>query len=197
MGWALAVFVGVIASSPMSGAHLNPAVTIAMAYAGEVSWSVLPTYIGGQMLGAMIGALLVWAMYKQHFDITEDQNMKLGVFCTGPAIRSPFWNTISEIIGTFVLVYAALSLSSPSGQIGSISSLPIAAIVAVMVLTQLPEPPAAAADEGIIAAQPFSEAALVLPTRTRLGDSQGRGQIPPRDESYRPEILKTIGPVLC
>jgi glycerol uptake facilitator protein len=132
LGWALAVFVGVVASSPLSDAHLNPAVTIAMAYAGKISWSLLPTYIGAQMLGAMIGAFLVWAQYKQHFDSTEDQNIKLGVFCTGPAIRSPFWNTISEIIGTFVLVYAALSLSSPSGQIGSISALPIAAIVAVI-----------------------------------------------------------------
>jgi glycerol uptake facilitator protein len=132
LGWALAVFVGVVAAAPLSDAHLNPAATIAMAYAGKISWTLLPTYIGGQMLGAMLGAFLVWAQYKQHFDATEDQNIKLGVFCTGPAIRSPFWNTISEIIGTFVLVYAALSLSSPSGQIGSISSLPLAGIVAVI-----------------------------------------------------------------
>lgn len=132
LGWALAVFVGVVAASPLSQAHLNPAATIAMAYAGKISWTLLPTYIGGQMLGAMLGAFLVWAQYKQHFDATEDQNIKLGVFCTGPAIRSPFWNTISEVIGTFVLVYAALSLSSPSGQIGSIHSLPLAAIVAVI-----------------------------------------------------------------
>jgi glycerol uptake facilitator protein len=132
LGWALAVFVGAIASSPLSDAHLNPAVSIAMAYAGKMSWSIVPTYLGGQMLGAMIGAFLVWAQYKQHFDTTEDQNIKLGVFCTGAAIRSPFWNTLSEIIGTFVLVYAALNLASPSGQIGSISSFPIAAIVAVI-----------------------------------------------------------------
>jgi glycerol uptake facilitator protein len=132
LGWALAVFVGVVASSPLSDGHLNPAVSIAMVYAGKMSASLLPTYLGAQMLGAMFGAFLVWLQYKQHFDVTEDQNIKLGVFCTGPAIRSPLWNIISEIIGTFVLVYAALSLSSPSGQIGSISSLPIAAIVAVI-----------------------------------------------------------------
>lgn len=132
LGWALAVFVGVVASSPLSDAHLNPAVSIAFVYAGKMNASLLPIYLGGQMLGAMVGAFLVWAQYKQHFDATEDQNMKLGVFCTGPAIRSMFWNTISEIIGTFVLVYAALNISSPSGQIGSISSLPIAAIVAVI-----------------------------------------------------------------
>jgi glycerol uptake facilitator protein len=132
MGWALAVFVGVVAAAPASDAHLNPAVTIAMAYAGKMSWSLVPAYIAAQLLGAMLGAFLVWMQYKQHFDTTEDQNIKLGVFCTGPAIRSAFWNTISEIIGTFVLVYAALSIASPTGQIGSISSLPIAAVVAVI-----------------------------------------------------------------
>jgi glycerol uptake facilitator protein len=124
--------VGVVAASPASDAHLNPAVTIAMAYAGKMSWSLVPAYIAAQMLGAMLGAFLVWMQYKQHFDVTEDQNIKLGVFCTGPAIRSGFWNLISEVIGTFVLVYAALSIASPTGQIGSISSLPIAAVVAVI-----------------------------------------------------------------
>jgi glycerol uptake facilitator protein len=132
LGWALAVFVGVIVASEASGAHLNPAVTVALCYAGKLSWRELPTYLGGQMLGAMLGAFLVWMQYKQHFDVTEDKNSKLGVFCTGPAIRSPFWNLISEIIGTFVLVYAALSISSPSGQLGSLSALPIAGVVAVI-----------------------------------------------------------------
>ena len=135
MGWALAVFVGVVVASAASGAHLNPAVTVAMAYAGKLSWSLLPTYITGQMLGAMLGAFLVWMQYKQHFDVTEDKNAKLGVFCTGPAIRSGFWNTISEIIGTFVLVYAALNISSPSGGLGSLDALPIAGVVAVIGLS--------------------------------------------------------------
>jgi len=135
MGWALAVFVGVVVASAASGAHLNPAVTIAMAYAGKISWTLLPSYIGAQMIGAMIGALLVWMQYKQHFDSTEDGNAKLGVFCTAPAIRSPFWNTISEIIGTFVLVFAALSISSPTGGLGSLNALPIAAVVAVIGLS--------------------------------------------------------------
>src|SRR4051812_8445183 len=128
MGWALAVFVGVIAATSMSDAHLNPAVTIAMAYAKKISWDIVPMYIGGQMLGAAIGATLVWMQYKPHFDVTEDKDAKLGVFCTGPAIRAPFWNFISEVIGTFVLVFAALSISSPSGDIGSLSALPIAGV---------------------------------------------------------------------
>jgi glycerol uptake facilitator protein len=135
MGWSLAVFVGVVVASAASGAHLNPAVTIAMAYAGKLSWELLPTYIGGQMLGAMLGAFLVWVQYKQHFDVTDDKNAKLGVFCTGPAIRSSFWNFLSEAIGTFVLVYAALNISSPSGGLGSLDALPIAAVVAVIGLS--------------------------------------------------------------
>jgi glycerol uptake facilitator protein len=132
MAWALAVFVGVIASTSMSAAHLNPAVTIAMAYAGKISWTLLPQYLGGQMIGAAIGAALVWVQYKPHFDVTEDKDAKLAVFCTGPAIRAPFWNFMSELIGTFVLVFAALSISSPSGDIGSLSALPIAGVVAVI-----------------------------------------------------------------
>jgi glycerol uptake facilitator protein len=135
MGWALAVFVGVIAATSMSSAHLNPAVTIAMAYAGKISWTLLPTYIGGQMVGAAIGAALVWVQYKSHFDITEDKDAKLAVFCTGPAVRSPFWNLLSEVIGTFVLVFAALSMASASGEIGSLSALPIAGVVAVIGLS--------------------------------------------------------------
>jgi glycerol uptake facilitator protein len=132
MGWALAVFVGVIAATSMSGAHLNPAVTIAMAYAGKISWSLLPSYIWGQMLGAAIGAALVWVQYKPHFDLTEDKDGKLAVFCTGPAIRAPFWNFCSEVIGTFVLVFAALSMATASGDIGSLAALPIAGVVAVI-----------------------------------------------------------------
>ncbi len=135
MGWALAVFVGVVVAAAASGAHLNPAVTVGMAYAGKISWTLLPTYIGAQMLGAMLGAFLVWVQYKQHFDVTEDANAKLGVFCTGPALRSPFWNFLSEMIGTFVLVYAALNISSPTGGLGSLDALPIAAVVAVIGLS--------------------------------------------------------------
>ena len=135
MGWALAVFVGVIVASAASGAHLNPAVTVGMAYAGKISWELLPKYIGAQLLGATIGAFLVWIQYKQHFDATEDGNAKLGVFCTGPAIRSPFWNFLSEAIGTFVLVFAALSISSPTGGLGSLDALPIAGVVAVIGLS--------------------------------------------------------------
>ena len=112
-----------------SGAHLNPAVTIALAVAGKFSWSLVPQYILAQMLGAMIGALIVWIAYKQHFDATENAANKLAVFCTGPAIRNPVYNLITEIIGTFVFVLAVLHIISPADTFGSISALPVAFVV--------------------------------------------------------------------
>jgi glycerol uptake facilitator protein len=133
-GWSMAVFVGVMFASAISGAHLNPAVTIGLAVAGKFDGPV-GTYIVAQMLGACLGAFLVWLMYKDHFDITEDPNAKLGVFCTGPAIRNTISNSISEIIGTFVLVFAALHVSSPAGGLGSLDALPIAAVVLVIGLS--------------------------------------------------------------
>src|SRR4249919_1118185 len=87
-GWAIAVFTGVFVAAKVSGAHLNPAVSLALAYLGEIKPETLPMYIGGQLIGAMLGALTVWICYKQHFDVTEDASSKLAVFCTGPAIRN-------------------------------------------------------------------------------------------------------------
>jgi glycerol uptake facilitator protein len=134
-GWALAVFVGVFIASGASGAHLNPAVTIGLAAAGKFSWSLVPLYLVAQMLGACLGALLVWLQYKSHFDITEDKDAKLGVFCTGPQIRAPFSNIISETLGAFVLVFAVLHISSPQGGLGSLDALPVALVVFVIGLS--------------------------------------------------------------
>lgn len=135
MGWAMAVFTGVVIASGVSGAHLNPAVTLGLAVAGKFEWAKVPMYLIAQMLGACLGAFLVWLTYKSHFDITEDKNAKLGVFCTGPAIRSPLSNIISEVIGTFVLVFTALHISSPKGGLGSIDALPVALVVLVIGLS--------------------------------------------------------------
>lgn len=135
MGWGMAVFVGVLIASTASKAHLNPAVTIAMAAAGKLDWNEVPLYIVAQLLGACFGAFLVWLQYKSHFDITDDKDAKLGVFCTGPQIRSPFSNAISEIIGTFILVFAALHISSPKGGLGSLDALPVAFVVLVIGLS--------------------------------------------------------------
>jgi glycerol uptake facilitator protein len=128
-GWAVAVFVGVVVASGVSGAHLNPAITLALAAAGKFPWSKVGHYVVAQMFGACFGAFLVWLHYKPHFDITEDADAKLGVFCTGPQIRSPMSNLLSEVIGTFVLVFAVLHVSSPKGGLGSLDALPVALVV--------------------------------------------------------------------
>ena len=128
-GWAIAVFVGVLVSAPVSKAHLNPAVTLALATIGQFDWNQVPSYVLAQMLGASLGAALVWVQYKRHFDITEDPDSKLAVFCTGPALRAPGLNFISEVIGTFVLVYAVLHVTSPTGGLGSLDALPVALVV--------------------------------------------------------------------
>jgi len=128
-GWAIAVFVGVFCVGSFSGAHLNPAVTIGLALAGKFAWASVPGYIAAQMLGAMAGAFLVWVQYKQHFDATEEAGSILGVFCTGPEIRSMVNNFLSEVIGTFVLVFGILYIAAPATGIGAISALPVAFLV--------------------------------------------------------------------
>ena len=127
-GWAMAVFVGVYASAAASGAHLNPAVTIGLAVkTGD--WTNVPLYIAAQMLGAMFGSFLVWLSYRQHFDATENKDLKLAVFCTSPAINSPINNFISEAIGTFMLMLGVLFLSSPAMKLGALDALPVALLV--------------------------------------------------------------------
>ena len=129
MGWAMAVFVGVFVAAGVSGAHLNPAVTLALAMAGKFAWAQAPAYITAQMLGAALGALLVWAQYKSHFERTENRELKLAVFCTAPQIRNTLSNLLSEILGTFVLVFGVLFMASPDVGLGAMSALPVALLV--------------------------------------------------------------------
>lgn len=115
-GWALAVTFGVYASGKISGAHLNPAVTIALAATGQ--WSeqftpqTLPLYISAQMLGAFLGASLVWLFYYPHFQLTEDTEAKRAVFCTAPAVRNTASNFISEFLATFVLLFGLSAIGA-------------------------------------------------------------------------------------
>jgi glycerol uptake facilitator protein len=128
-GWGMAVFVGVFAVAAFSGAHLNPAVTIGLAVAGKFAWAHVPGYLAAQFLGAAIGAGIVWLQYRPHFAITADADRKLAVFCTGPAIRNTIENVISEIIGTFVLVFGVLYLASPNIGLGALDALPVGLLV--------------------------------------------------------------------
>lgn len=112
-GWAFAVTVAVYAVGAFSGAHLNPAVTIGLASIGKFAWASVPIYITAQMLGAVLGATIVWLAYLPHWAVTESPAAKLAVFCTGPAIRNPASNLITEIIGTAVLVLGVLAILTP------------------------------------------------------------------------------------
>jgi glycerol uptake facilitator protein len=128
-GWAVGVFTGVLVAAPISGAHLNPAVTIALVLAGKFSFSLLPLYICAQLLGAMFGSFLVWLAYKKHFDATTDSDLKLAVFCTSPNIRSYWYNVVTEVIGTYVLSLAVLYMAKPEVGLGSLNALPVSIVV--------------------------------------------------------------------
>lgn len=132
--WGIAVFVAVFVSADKSGAHLNPAVTIGLATAGKFSWQLVPGYMIAQVLGAMMGSTLVWLTYKKQYDETEDPEMLRATFCTSPAIRSPFWNFVTEMIGTFALVFGVFfiaggNFSGEAVSLGSLDALPVALLV--------------------------------------------------------------------
>ncbi|MEO6760371.1 MAG: MIP/aquaporin family protein [Saprospiraceae bacterium] len=128
IGWALAVTFGVYAAGKVSGAHLNPAVTLGLAATGQFSWSNVPVYLGGQLLGAMLGAGLVYLHYGPHWARTEDPATKLAAFCTAPAIRHTTSNLISEFIGTFVLLFGLSALGANEFAEG-INPLAVGALV--------------------------------------------------------------------
>jgi glycerol uptake facilitator protein len=141
-GWAMAVFIGVLCVADISGAHINPAVSIALATAGRFEWALVPGYIIAQMAGGIVGGMLVYAFYRPHFADTADPNAKLGVFCNAPQYRHMGWATFCEIVGTFVLAFAVLAIQPArihtgegatvapmEFQLGSISALPIALVV--------------------------------------------------------------------
>jgi len=129
-GWAMAVFLGVYASVTLGGSgHLNPAVTIALTAFSDFSPSLLATYVGAQFLGAIAGSLLVWLCYQQHFAQTEDKDGKLAVFCTAPAIRNTGNNLVTEMIGTFILMFGALSMSKSAASLGALDALPVALLI--------------------------------------------------------------------
>lgn len=135
MAWAFAVYCGVLVAGPISGAHLNPAVTLGVALNGGIGWDMAIVYWVGEMVGAFLGAVLVFLHYYPHWAETENADLKLAVFCTAPAIRSPMWNLLSEIIGTFVLMFLifVFGVGTNTGVgLAALGALPVALVVLVI-----------------------------------------------------------------
>ena len=139
LGWGFAVMAGVLIAGPVSGAHLNPAVTLGLAVAGSFAWASVPGYVIAQMLGGFFGACLVWVFYKDHYKATKDQpDTMLGTFCTMPAIPDPWRNFLSEVIATALLVFLilclgtqgnAFSLAGASASTGSLGAFPVTCVI--------------------------------------------------------------------
>ncbi|MBI1342976.1 MAG: MIP family channel protein [Terrimonas sp.] len=129
-GWAMAVFIGVYISTRLGGSgHLNPAVTIAMTAFDGFDKSLAIPYILAQFAGAIAGAIINWIAHKQHFDITDDKDLKLVVFCNAPAIKGKGYNMATEIIGTFILVFGAMAMSPAATTLGTLDALPVGLLV--------------------------------------------------------------------
>ena len=138
-GWSMAVYVAVIVTADMSGAHLNPAVTLGLAFSGLFDWIKVAPFILCQILGAMAGASIVYLFFKNHFKITETPGIKKACFCTAPAIRNFRNNFFSELVGTFILILVVLLISLPQLEyqslgsskvgMGSLGALPVAHVV--------------------------------------------------------------------
>ncbi len=112
IGWGLAVTLAIYAVGRISGAHINPAVTLSFAVSGEFSWAEVFPYISGQMIGGFLGAIIVWLHYLPHWGKDNEAAAQLAVFCTGPAVRSPWANLLSELIGTFILIGGLLFIGA-------------------------------------------------------------------------------------
>jgi len=138
-GWGMAVFIAVFTIGPISGAHINPAVTLGLAISGLFEWGKVAPFIISQVLGGMVGGYLVYLFYHDHFKVTDNPDSKMACFCTAPNIRNLKVNFLSEVIGTFVLVFAVLFVNLPAIEIeglnttkvglGSLEALPVALVV--------------------------------------------------------------------
>lgn len=133
MAWGFAVMCGVFIAGPYSGAHLNPAVTLGFAIIGQFPWNEVLGYVIAQIAGGFCGAALVYAFYKDHFDATDDPDAKLGVFCTIPAIRNRGRNFFCEAVGTWLLVFVILALTTkenvPSVGVGDLGAFPVTMLI--------------------------------------------------------------------
>ncbi len=139
LGWGFAVMAGVLIAGPVSGAHLNPAVTLGLALAGSFPWASVFGYVVAQMLGGFAGAVLVWLFYKDHYKATKDEpDTMLGTFCTAPAIRNPWRNFFCECLATCLLVFLILALGTAGNAFafnganaatGSLGAFPVTCVI--------------------------------------------------------------------
>jgi glycerol uptake facilitator protein len=144
LGWGLAVFIGAFCSAKYSGAHLNPAVTLAMALTGKLAVGKVFGYISAQMLGGIVGAMLVFLFYREHFKATADADAKLACFCTGPAIRNNVQAFFCEVVGTFCLILPIFLMVDPTLRVpgrevivglGTLGLVPVALLVVAIGLS--------------------------------------------------------------
>jgi glycerol uptake facilitator protein len=174
VGWGVAVAMAVYAVGRISGAHLNPAVTIGLAAIGSFPWNEVPGYIAAQMIGGFAGAVLVWLVYLPHWGATPDAASKLGVFATGPAIRSTAANIISEIIGTAVLLFGILAIAANAQTLSKPGDVDLSFVFS----------------RGL---QPLLVGVLVLGIGVSLGGSTGYAINPARD--LAPRLAHAVLPI--
>ena len=174
IGWAVAVAMAVYAVGRLSGAHLNPAVTIALAVTGSFSWAEVPSYLAAQLIGAFLGGVVVWLAYLPHWALTENQGHKLAVFCTGPAVRAPIPNLLTEIIGTVVLLFGILAIGANAQMLSKAGDLDLTKVFS----------------HGL---QPLLVGVLVLGIGVSLGGPTGYAINPARD--LGPRLAHAVLPI--
>jgi glycerol uptake facilitator protein len=173
-GYGIAVAIAVYAVGRISGAHLNPAVTIALAAIGSFPWSQVPGYIAAQTLGAFAGAIIVWLVYLPHWRVTADPAVKLGIFATGPAIRNYATNVVTEIVGTAVLVFGILAIAANAQTLSKPGDVDLSFVFS----------------RGL---QPLLVGVLVLGIGLSLGGSTGYAIKPARD--LGPRVAHAVLPI--
>ena len=174
MGWGVAVALAVYAVGRISGAHLNPAVTVGLASIGAFPWAEVPGYIVAQVVGAFVGAALVWLAYLPHWAVTSDKDAKLGVFATGPAIRNSAANVVTEIIGTAVLVFGVLAIAENAQTLARPGAIDLSVVFTG-------------------ALQPLLVGILVLGIGLSLGGPTGYAINPARD--FGPRLAHAVLPI--
>lgn len=192
-GWAMAVFVAVWCVGAISGAHLNPAVTVGLALAKKFGWELVPGYIAAQMLGGIVGGVFVFLFYHDHYAVSDDADAKLATFATGPAIRNLPRNTLCEVVGTFVLVFAVLMAAEPSITWASLSETRDSRLEETQPREANALPTSANGTLGLGALGALPVGLLVLAIGLSLGGTTGYAINPARD--LGPRIAHALLPV--